>query len=329
MPSSANFSFLKDHDPRLVKLGGQAELYFRDDPSTTIGKLRQFAELLAKLIAANHAQYSGGRETFEGTLRRLCDLRIIPRETANLFHVLRKLGNDAVHEAKGSHADAMTSLKFARQLGIWFHRTYGRQPNFHPGPLVPPSMAADAAEALKGEVAALQRKIAELTDAAAAAEQQAEEQSRSRETAEERLRREAEERATWEQLALESEAARLELASRLAAHVAAGHATAATGGFGGFGKRANPAPVGSATDLWLAALQVAAAAAPKEQLIEFLQLGEQAAAKIDLDEADTRAFIAQQLQADMKAIRYPFNAEEGVRPAKPKSLWSFWSNRHS
>ena len=40
-----------------------AERYFRDDPGTAIFKLRQFAELLSKTIAAHHALYLGERET--------------------------------------------------------------------------------------------------------------------------------------------------------------------------------------------------------------------------------------------------------------------------
>lgn len=125
---TTNFAFLQGDDLRLATLGGQAERYFADDPTTAIGKLRQFAELLAKLIAAHHAEYRGERETFEETLRRLSCERIIPKKTADVFHIIRKLGNNAVHEGKGNHADALKSLKFARQLGIWFHRTYARQP---------------------------------------------------------------------------------------------------------------------------------------------------------------------------------------------------------
>jgi hypothetical protein len=126
MQLTQNFEFLANHDAELVKLGGLAERYFRDDPSIALVKLRQFAELLAKLIAARHALYAGERETFEETLRRLSYERIVPREAADLFHALRKYGNAAVHEARGTHADALSGLRFARQLGIWFHRTTAR-----------------------------------------------------------------------------------------------------------------------------------------------------------------------------------------------------------
>jgi type I restriction enzyme R subunit len=63
-----NFGFLGAHDAKLVQLGALAERYFRDDLPTTLFKLRQFAELLAKLIAAHHAVYAGDRETFEETM---------------------------------------------------------------------------------------------------------------------------------------------------------------------------------------------------------------------------------------------------------------------
>jgi len=98
MVTTANFGFLRVHDPNLVSLGGLAERYFRDDPPTCLIKLRQFAELFSKLIAAHHALYIGERESFEDTLRRLSFERILPREVADLFHHLRKLGNAAAHE---------------------------------------------------------------------------------------------------------------------------------------------------------------------------------------------------------------------------------------
>lgn len=285
MLATVNFDFLRKHDERLATLGAQAERYFRDDPSTAIIKVRQFVELLAKLIAAHHALYLGERETFEDTLRRLSFERIIPKEAADLFHALRKLGNVAVHDAKGGHADALASLKFARQLGVWFHRTYGRQPNFNPGPFVPPPEPIDATAGLKEEIEALRRKVAESMDAATAARLHAEEQVRARETVEERLRREADERATWEQLAQESEIARIEIAARLSA------------------------------------LQAAAEVAPKADILEFVQRGEQAATKIDLDEASTRDLIDQQLrdrqwEADTKTMRH----SAGARPAKGRNM---------
>ena len=69
------------------------------------------------------------------------------------FHALRKTGNAAVHEDRGGHAEALTALKFARSLGVWFHRTYGRQPTFSPGAFIPPPEPVDAtAKPLREEI---------------------------------------------------------------------------------------------------------------------------------------------------------------------------------
>src|SRR4051812_41571797 len=166
MVKTANFDFLRTHDPTLVQLGGLAERYFRDVPATALVKLRQFVELLSKLIAAHHAVYLGERETFEDTLRRLSYERVLSREVADIFHRLRKLGNVATHEIKGTHADALSGLKLARALGVWFHRTYAKEPTFKPGPFVPPPEPTDATAALKNEIDVLRKKLSDTETAA-------------------------------------------------------------------------------------------------------------------------------------------------------------------
>jgi type I restriction enzyme R subunit len=285
MPTTGNFGFLSRHDPLLAQLGLLAEQYFRDDPGTTIFKLRQFAEVLSKTVAARHALFLGDRETFEDTLRRLSYERVIPKEAADVFHALRKAGNRAAHEAKGNHTDALSALKFARQLGIWFHRTYGKQADFKPGPFIPPPEPVDATAPLREEIESLRRRVAESEDAASRAQRQVEEHARARETVEQKLAREAEERAIWERLAAESENKKAEIAGRLAA------------------------------------LQAAAEQASKAESLELIQRGEEASTKIDLDEAATRALIDQQLrdsgwEADTKTLRHA----GGARPVKGRNL---------
>jgi hypothetical protein len=71
----------------------------------------------------------------------------------------------------------------------------------------------------------------------------------------------------------------------------------------------------------LALIQPAAEAAPKSDALELLRLGEEASARIDLDEAATRALIDQQLrdsdwEADTKTLRYGL----GSRPAKGRNF---------
>jgi type I restriction enzyme R subunit len=86
-----------------LDLGGSrhSERYFREDPAISLFKLRQFAELLSKIIAARHALYRDERETFEETLRKLSYARVMPKETADVFHFLRKVGPSAARRPSG------------------------------------------------------------------------------------------------------------------------------------------------------------------------------------------------------------------------------------
>ena len=52
MRSTANFEFLKDHDPLLLQLATTAESAFVPDPNTTLLKLRQLGEAMAQDIAS-------------------------------------------------------------------------------------------------------------------------------------------------------------------------------------------------------------------------------------------------------------------------------------
>ena len=135
---SANFSFLAVYDEQLVRLGALAERYFKEDPVTSLIKLRQYGETLAQLVAAKAGLFRDTQEPQADLLRRLKFDRVIPREVGDFFHHLRTLGNKATHEIDGTHAEALTALKIARELGIWFHRTFGAGKSFSPGAFVPP-----------------------------------------------------------------------------------------------------------------------------------------------------------------------------------------------
>lgn len=317
MLASSNFGFLAKQEPQLALLATQAERYFSDDPVTALFKVRQFAEFLAKMVAARHRSYGGERETFEALLQRLSLDRILPRETADVFHQLRKLGNAAVHEASANHGQALSALKLARQLGIWFFRVYAKQANFNPGPFQPPPRPIDATAALAAEIEELRRKVAESEDAASRARREAMEHAQARETAEERLRREVEEKEVWARLAEESEAAKNALQARLpAVRVQEDEAIPAY--------MAPPQEadlVDAATTARLSVLQAEAEQAPAAELDNLLQAGVAAAAQIDLDEAATRERIDQQLRdrgwdVDTKRLRY----SEGARPTKGRNM---------
>ncbi|PZO43385.1 MAG: hypothetical protein DCF19_05425 [Pseudanabaena frigida] len=202
---SANFSFLREHDPQLVNLAARAEQYFHSDSNTCILKLRQFAERLAQHIADETGHYQSQDEAQVELLRRLKAEGVISREVAELFHSIRIGGNNAAHKGKDDRHEALTLLKNARELGIWFHREFSNDRNFRPEPFVRPVAHTDAEnERLKRDAERSRREAEEKEIALKTAEAQARQAEAEKQRLEkilrdsdaERSRREAEEKET-------------------------------------------------------------------------------------------------------------------------------------
>ena len=187
MAVSPNFAFLGVHDAQLVKIGTLAERYFQDDPVTCLIKLRQFGELLAQLVAANVGLYTDPDESQLDLLNRLQSQNLLPGDVRNLFHQLRKSGNNAVHNNQGSHGLALHHIRYARQLGIWFHRTFSNDSSFKLGAFIPPSTPQHETEALKKELARLRQEAEASRTQAELAEAIALEETELRQLAEELL----------------------------------------------------------------------------------------------------------------------------------------------
>jgi type I restriction enzyme R subunit len=282
---SENYGFLGVHDAQLVRLGALAERYFTDDPVTCLIKLRQFGEVLAQVVAAKSGLFRDPQEQQTELLRRLRFERIVPPEVADLFHHIRQAGNKATHQNEGSHAEALTSLKFGRELGIWFHRTFSPTKKISFGPFVPPRDPSAATKELSEELSRLRSELDKERSATEKARVAVEENERARLTAEERARKEAEDRTVWEQIAAEAEAAK------------------------------------SALTVQLQMLQAAALQAPTQAVATLVEKAEEAASGISIDEASTRVLIDEQLrargwEANTQTIRY----SAGSRPAKGRNL---------
>lgn len=279
-PDSPNFSYLRAYDEQLVRLGNLAERYFKDDPATSLIKLRQFGEVLAQLTAAKAGLYTDSQEPQSDLLKRLKLERILPDQAADLFHQLRMVGNRATHQHSGNHGDALNALKVARVLGIWFHRTMGPDKAFNPGSFIPPADPEQESNEVKVELERLRKEVEASRSDAEKARLEAEVNARKALSAEELAKKAAEESAVWEKLASESESNKATLEKELAAMQKAAES--------------NPAAV---------------SAIPKA--------AQEAATKIDLDEASTRAIIDQHLitrgwEADSVHLRY----NKGTRPVK-------------
>ena len=200
---SSNFAFLSVHDEQLVGYGEEAERYVTSSANTCLLKLRQFAELLAQLAAANTGRYQEWNEPFAPLLNRLCDGGVLPPRETLIFHSLRKAGNSANHSHDGGEniRESREALKGAHELGIWFHRRFGPDPEFEPEPFQMPRDPNAYPAVLHEEVKrARQRVVSE---------------GRKRRSAEERAQWEARQRVIWEQRAGEAERRRIEIEKRL------------------------------------------------------------------------------------------------------------------
>ncbi|MBK8715819.1 MAG: type I restriction-modification system endonuclease [Nannocystaceae bacterium] len=282
--TSRNFGFLVVHDPLLDQLGALAERYFAEDPSTCLVKLRQFGEVLAQRTAARAGLYTTPQESQGELLGRLRDAGLLPREVGDLFHGLRKVGNVATHDIAGTHRDALYQLRMAAKLGAWFHRTF-RDRTFKPGPFVPPPDPKAESAALAAELQRLREEVAAQQSAAEAARAEAAAAARDKLTAEQRAEQEAADRAIWEQLAADAEREQARLAEELAA------------------------------------LQSQATAPSAAEVAKIAERATAAAEHLELDEADTRRLIDEQLRAagwevDSAELTYA----KGARPIKGKNL---------
>lgn len=150
---SGNFTFLGEHDPVLLQLAQTAEQNFASDPNTTLIKLRQLGEALAQDLATRSGiPFDATTSQSELLFRINRELQLDPGING-LFHTLRVEGNKATHEFSTRHREAMDGLKVARELAIWYHRSFGKAgSDFKPGPFVAPRDPSDALRELKARI---------------------------------------------------------------------------------------------------------------------------------------------------------------------------------
>lgn len=283
---SENFGHLSQISPELHRLGTLAERFFAEDANTSLIKSRQFGEYMVKEIAALSGVYDAERrETTNDLIRRLVTQQVLPREVADIFHAVRRSGNEASHGFGGSSADALAALKFCRALGVWYRRTYGRDPDFKTGPFVPPKTTQDLDNDTQLELEALRLQVQQAEAKLAAADATADELAKARAATEELARQAAEDSAVWEKTAIEFEANQSVLARKLAQ------------------------------------LQTQAESQPQQVQLEFKQAGLQAASRLELDERQTRRLIDVQLadagwEADSDSLTY----QKGARPVEGRNL---------
>lgn len=124
MNKKTNFLFLEKEYPELATLIQLAEYNCFVDPNTTLIKLRIVTEKLAKLILGIEF-IEDPKDNKQTTRIQLLKYETkTPNEIIDLFHIIRKSGNKASHEGKGTTAEAKFILKKVHQLVRWFYEVY-------------------------------------------------------------------------------------------------------------------------------------------------------------------------------------------------------------
>ena len=307
---SSNFAYLAHHDARLVALATQAEEHFTGDPTVTLFKLRQFGEVLAQRAAAKVGLYASPEEGQQQLIDRLWERNVIGATQRSLFHDLRRVGNAAVHEGKGDHREALHQLRMARELAVWFQRSFGNNKKFEPGPFLPPAEPKkadtslhDELQRLRDDVEARRKDLEAAQRAIDEAKKVAEVEAAEKLTAKELAAKAKEDAAIWEALANQQIGAHQETAKAAVAQSAA------------------LAEQNKKLLAELAALQAAAQAMPPKQLALAIEQAADASEAIELDEAATRKLIDRQLRdAGWEVDSQRLTFERGVRPTKGKNL---------
>jgi type I restriction enzyme, R subunit len=150
---SGSFTFLMEHDPVLLQLAQTAEQIFSSDPNTTLIKLRQLGEALAQDLATRSGIEFDASTSQADLLYRLGREIRLDQNICALFHTLRVEGNKATHGFNTQHREAMDGLKVARELAVWYHRSFGNAGiDFKPGPFIAPPDPSEALRTLKIQI---------------------------------------------------------------------------------------------------------------------------------------------------------------------------------
>jgi len=284
--SRGNFHFLGEHSPLLADLGATAERLFPYDPASSVLKLRLLAEAITQDIAARLGITL--TQPSQAELLRAVDARLgMDAQVRQLFHLLRRTGNMAAHEANHGigYREGLEALKVARQIAVWFHRSFGRDPGFTPGPFQLPDDPSQNLVELQQQITVLSTQL----QVAQSAQQGQAEMTRLLEAqaAQERelSRRAEEDAAVYQELAEEACARAATLQAQFDAQLAA----------------AKSAPSG-------------------DNMAQLSRRASEAAKSVLLDEADTRRIIDLQLiEAGWEADTVNLSHAGGARPERGRN----------
>lgn len=122
---SLNFEILRSDWPELAELGGFAERYAHEDPTSSLVKLRTFAEKLVESLYYQLGLQKPAQDNLIDLLNGHAFRQAVPEVVQSKLHRLRVKGNKAAH---GEYKSAQTACELVREgydLGRWLYLTYG------------------------------------------------------------------------------------------------------------------------------------------------------------------------------------------------------------
>lgn len=286
---SGNFAFLAVHSPLLADLGSTAERLYPFDPASCVLKLRLLAESLTQEVASRIGLRQ--QQSTQAELLRAVDNRLsLDPQVRQMFHFLRTRGNEAAHQANHSigYKEGLEALKVAREVALWFHRSFSSEPNFKASPFILPDDPSQRLVELQQQVTDLTQDLQIAQTAHEGKTELAKLLSEQAEQERELAARASEERAIYESLAEEASARFAALKAEFDAKLAV----------------AASQPTTSIQDVQ-----------------RFAQRAARAAQQVTMDEAGTRLLIDQMLrdakwEADTNTLTY----SKGTRPERHRNL---------
>ena len=123
----SNFAFLASKNSILAELGFLAEDNLEKDPVTSIEKIGQFGEFLARQIAKKNRVDLRNIEKQYKLVQNLKDDNLIDSKVYAHLNFIRLKRNDAVHYRKGNYQTALFCIQYAYEIGFWYDCKFGQK----------------------------------------------------------------------------------------------------------------------------------------------------------------------------------------------------------
>jgi type I restriction enzyme, R subunit len=162
--NSLNFEILHADWPELSELGKTAEQYVYQEPSTSLIKLRVFAEKVVEFLYYQYGLIRPVQANLIDLLNEYTFRLAIPDVIQSKLHHLRIKGNKAAHGEKAGPEVALQMVREGYDLGRWLVLTHARNKSM----VIPafrepsPTIESDSKSQLKREKKAVQEQLAAL-----------------------------------------------------------------------------------------------------------------------------------------------------------------------